>query len=101
MGQVVQLHRADSAFAERFAWAKPDKVARPAAPPRKLKKPRRRKWLWYRPTNFASAHGRMSKSEVQAMDAEYRLMFGKDRGGQKAEREGTYKRDFCVAEFGA
>jgi len=101
MGQFVPLNHCESDFAARFAWCKPDKIAKPAPRTRKLKKakPAKRKWLSaYRPPSFAS-HARMSRDEVAKMDAGYRMFFGSDRGGQKEERAGTYKRDFCIAEF--
>lgn len=72
-------------------------VSKPVAP----KRTRKAKYKWqssYRPPTFGS-HARMSRDEVAKMDTAYRLEFGKDRGGQKAEREGLYKRDFVIAEF--
>lgn len=67
--------------------------------PKKSRRKKARKWLSsYRPPTFGT-HARMSKDEVVKMDAAYRAAFGDDRGGQRAEREGTYKRDFVIAEF--
>lgn len=74
-------------------------VLEKAAPEKqKRAKPKKIKWLWYKPPNF-KADAKMTKDEIRHMDSAYRLQFGNERGGQKLERSGKYKRDWVIAEY--
>jgi hypothetical protein len=47
-------------------------------------KPKRIKYQWYKPPTFEK-ESRMTKDEIADMDNKYRVMFGRERGGQKVK----------------